>query len=466
MSVLTIGRVGLVVDVDEVNRFSGSGQYGRGQIQLSGTIVAADLPTTLAVRDELVAQAETVQDIPVSWTEEPNIDGFYRIVGMSYELASLTANGFVTFSITLDRLGVVGSVGWQSQLAGALRPNSHSIVATDARPLWGVGGGYVIVEWPPYGPSNGEFRQFPTCKPHVGSLVGDFDYYGNVACHAYDDLRPMFSATGLLETPYPIVHYPHAPAEFYANAPELYTDGFPRAGKWIPNIPSAATATPLEWVLTNGILRVEGTVHDNAATGAEITTYVAGSGGWESSTTWEFWRLSTSDVVVPEWQAIEVVENTPWKTTIRLMSPIWTLQKMLFLDITLKRGVAWVLMNAYTHDLDSLTSGGIAIYAQETGSVAGITGGIERSTVDTDGNKWLLAASGEDYPDNTATLTFDTTLGGAEYVLAVGETGRTVDFGISYEIDSPQSDGTGRSPHDLLDTYYGPTAEAVRPILR
>ena len=61
MSVLTIGRVGLDVDIDEVERYSNTGEYGRGTLRLSGNMLGDSLAVTLAVRDELVAQAETVR---------------------------------------------------------------------------------------------------------------------------------------------------------------------------------------------------------------------------------------------------------------------------------------------------------------------------------------------------------------------------------------------------------------------
>jgi hypothetical protein len=71
---LQIGRVGLDVTLDDPEQLAE--QAGdRRQLTVTGTLLAATLAETKALRDELAAMVDLGGLVPVTWTGDPNIDG-------------------------------------------------------------------------------------------------------------------------------------------------------------------------------------------------------------------------------------------------------------------------------------------------------------------------------------------------------------------------------------------------------
>ena len=361
-----------------------------------------------------------------------------------------------------------------------MRPNDHGLVTTGpgdiVRPGWGVPGSRIIVEYKNRDVvASADFFNWESGKPGTlwDTSTPDPVLSSRRTCswYNYNGTLADFKGSGP-GGGRPVVHVP--PALFYHQAPELYTSGQLRAGKWVPGQPldPKLDNDGMEWALSNGIVRIGGWLGKLTETSDLVTSFF-NDGVWDSETTWRLERKNnTSYTITPDWESIEVLENTATRVTVRLMSRIWTDARMLFLDITLYRGRPIIYLSLYTHSLISLSGPGIRFTCSEAGSV--VTGfgsaGIERASADAGGNKWVVAASGVSYGDGGtgSSVTFDTTLGGVlwEYTSPVGDTQvRVSDIGIMYEPNGA-IDQFGETAEHLLAQYYAPVAESVQPVLR
>ena len=465
----TLGRIGLDIDVDEIESVSGSAQYNRGEVTLRGVFKAATLEETLAQRDELIAQAETVEWLPLTWTQDPRMDGFYRLGSSDIDVASLTDGGFIPFSAKLDRIGPGGSVGLQSRLADGLRPNSHGITTSTATPSFGIPGGIIRLDYDPtilVGAAPAVRRTWQGATPGTAAALTPFT--GIQSPHNQPELfsNPYTVGATYLANPVVYVH----PSRFYYYAAEVYTGGLLRAGKWVGEHPTADTADGLEWVLSNGIVRVSGTVHKTGEVASFQTRLAVGSpaSAWSTNpTTWTVAdRLAGSWVSSAKWTGLEILENRPERATIRLTSNYWVTERPLICDITVWRGRPVIGISMYAISLGSIVAAGdrhIRITSGEAGTT--VTGAVRRTSNDTDGHRWVMAASGVSTLDGTGTVAFDTTNGGADWAFSGASETERFDFGIGYEYNG-SSATTDYSAVEIAARHYAPVAEDVLPVVR
>ena len=130
---LTIGRVGLDVDVADPEKIQQSGaRQGARQLRFAGALIGATLDETKALRDELLASAELGRVTPVTWTGDASLDGFYRIRSVSVEVRSLNAAGFVPFQVELEQIGTAGDLVFRTKLTGTVAANDHGITEAES----------------------------------------------------------------------------------------------------------------------------------------------------------------------------------------------------------------------------------------------------------------------------------------------------------------------------------------------
>lgn len=104
---MTIGRVGLDVDLDNPEEWNHSGE----EVSLSGQLFNSTVAAAKALRQQLLGHVGTVQ--PVTWTEDPTADGFYRVTSASVDTVPVSlVSGTFMFSVDLERVPHYQSPGF------------------------------------------------------------------------------------------------------------------------------------------------------------------------------------------------------------------------------------------------------------------------------------------------------------------------------------------------------------------
>ena len=218
MPTLTIGHVGLIgADLDDVEQLSGASNANGRTLDLAGTALGTTLAETKGLRDEIMAIANHAdQLVPITWSGDANLDGFYRINSASFDVAALHDRGFIRFRISAELVGLAGDIVFRSVLSTGVISNDHGLTAAEVEPFHA----------PPAG--HGAYSAV------IGSVTrksedGDLAVYRDIT-----DTRPLWSST---------------PANYLKAAAKVTVDDIVRTGLNIPN-------NPADWTLENGLVRV------------------------------------------------------------------------------------------------------------------------------------------------------------------------------------------------------------------
>lgn len=375
MSILKIGRAFDTYDVDAVTAsWAGKTLTLAGDVYLS-TVTASDRPeVAAAMRDRFLALTSSSDEpvVPVVWSEDSSVDGFYRPIDsrVNYSPASLN-DGYFTWECTLERVG-----------GGAL-------------PQIEVTANYAHVD-----PSNALSATEANVTGSTTRVAGTV-----IPSTAYDGYTLYFSADGttrvaesgtlsLFSRTFPTL--PVATTHVWTVVPaDAYVGACSIRGTYagVADQLCLGDMTPAVSgvVLSNGLVRAK-------ITGSTLTIEVYDSGSWvtTSATGWTMiassGSIGSNTIDLGAAPTVAVLRNGPESAAIRVLgagtkelSPtgrVW-------IDLEVKRGS---MMVTVVTKCDATASWSLA----STNAVAGtsINGGVRQTSNDGNGNRLIVVGNG------------------------------------------------------------------------
>lgn len=402
MSTLSIGRIGLDLDLDPASiRITAA--YDR-TIVITGEIAPASAAEAITIRNELYRMTEIEGLIlPVVFSSDPTLNGYYRLVSAMVDVIETSLSGWYPFSIALDRVGADSRIAIQARTVGGLRVNEHSITTGTYEPLSVAPPGFFTHD-------------------HAGLAWTSFTRTtddGNVTCFQITDfdVDPIFSL--------PVANYYKGGAKA-----EIGTTLRVLAGLDCENLPK-------NWRIGNGLIRVT----PNATNGRLEVSHYDGT-SWETAKIYQFKIAGTE---VGDWQSVSVMKNDPSIVVIRLQAGTTS---RLTLDLTLKRGHR-IVEGRVNRDVSST----FEVLRNTTEAATAITGGIRATSNDGDGNRYVIAS-------NEVPGSKDTTNGG------ITSDSQTVwSFFIGSEIGGSGA-AAPDDADSLVKQFHGYVAETMNLVIR
>lgn len=415
---LNIGRIGLDVTLDNPSAWGSSASRGRVD-QITGELHAATLAETKALRTELLEQ--NGQIVPVVWSEDSTVDGFYRQLDADIDAEdyALNDNGLYDFSVTLERIGGSAQTEFQSLLTSVLVVNQHDLLDTEVRPWHSPPVAALAYDTGDTSPT----AHTRTTEDGVIPVIIDLD----------TDVDPTWSVE---------------PVDYYKGGAKITVGGRVRTGLDAPNLPA-------DWVVSNGQIRFKPGQSAGVSTGRILMEVFDGT-AW--STSKAFAVLFAGTTVVPKWHYVTIVRNTPEVAILRLVrdaeeAPATTHRHTL--DIHLRRGSRYATFNYHF-------SGGAATWKVQRDSAEATTaitptGGssvaaVRATSNDADGDRFVLGSQHDTTQDNTQ--------GGIEFVST-----RFYSFFIGSEINGSSAAANDQADALILQ-YMGAVYEQVRAVPR
>lgn len=412
MGVLTLGRIGVDVEIEEVEGWNHRRGKVDDQITLTGELRAATADDTDYLRTELANQAGML--IAVTYSHDPILDGFYILerVTIGSEPWSYDDEKFYRFSCELKRIGSEASTELQSLITAADIQND-------------------------FGTTPQYFHATPPGALAYSAGAGNPTEISRVS---EDGAMSVYLDVSASEDP----AWAISPANYYKAAAEIWTQDRLRAGREL------LVNDPTDWYLTNGLMQVRAATFQDTSNGRIQTRWYDGT-AWGTWIDWKITWSATSDI--PQWHYLTVVRNTPEVVQVRLVRDAATVPASAqrhTLDISLRRGsrfasFVYTYFNAQDHRVGRNVTdaasrpGGDASYITDTGLI--------------DGNRWVLGCPFD--------FTADTTNGHITLDVA----NDVFPFFIGAAIDDAAND-SGDGPADLTKQYTGYVAESVRAVRR
>lgn len=410
----TVGRLGIDVAVDDVTSWSESGDTVSVGLELTGstqTELKQQRARLLALQDnpdELV--------VPVTWTEDDTVDGYYYVVSASCPLTASALTALqATASLSLRKVQGYQAPRFESRTVGALRQNSSSITTSNTQPFWAI-------------PSSASgFDGLNESQVDEQALTGDgvtmryFTTNGANRNELFDMALSFFIP----------------PANFYDGAARVEVESVPVIGTQVQNEPTS-------WTITNDLIRVS-----TGSTAGEFDFEYYDGTTWQTKTFRLYEETSGSNVLGNHPHTLTVLRNGPEIVSVRLavegdstgtIGDKWAYT----VDFSIRRGSR--ILEGYFNNNNINGNWGVELATAEAGT--DITGAIRATANDANGDRYLLF-----FPH---TYTADTTQGGVH--CSTGNQRTDMQFGVSVRVDG----GTGTYPFadaSQLGAYYGPIAE-------
>lgn len=382
----------------------------------------------LAIRQQIAGLRANLDErvIPVTWTEDPQLDGFYRLVDAPVTSTPmiLTTGLLQPFKVSLERVPSYANPWFEVTTQSLVRTNPHGITA----PSTIIG----------YGPAvDVQSEELADLYPDLSSASTLTRKLSN----GYDIRAYRLAAP----TPLSSFRFAGRAAVYYMGAATLEiqypgsSTWFPVAGKQVYDIGATATyGAPISaWRISNGIVRLTSVTAYNGAGKFEV--WDNGSAAWESVDIW--FHNGTSNYGGPGNLAVRsqvrcpvVIRNSPEEVVIKVqtarIAETWTIQ----------RGAHLVVCHAY--DPRGTDQYGIG-FSQASG-VAGtsITGGIRETSNNASGNRMVFAC------DKVMTKNTSNTY------LYPSSTTSSVSLMVGVELGGSGA-GVGDTAADLVDQFIG-----------
>lgn len=362
------------------------------EVRCGGVIRGSDFSSLAdwkAARAQLAGYHLNVDEpvVPVTWTEDPSVDGFYRVQSVKVESEAtgrLRANAdgaelAVRWSAELVRVPGFTAPLFEVVCNGADRTNTHGL----------TGNGWVAI------PAASISRSYPTATADTFAAVTTSSFF--IEADALYDDTVKFAVT---------------PANHYNAAAFLTVDDSVVTGTQIAN--------DTGWELSNGLVRVKAASNAN-----QITVGVRNSGATAYDD--KDYRFGYYDTEAREigydgsstrdsWTAPTVLRNSPECVSVRLHLSITGINQFdaggaltglnstsVFLDLTVRRGAFWV-EGRFANDAGDGVTSKLGVWRSATEAGTAITGGIEATSADGATNKYRIYTP--------VTRTADTTYGG------------------------------------------------------
>ena len=379
-------------------------------LSIVGKLAPDTLNEAKYIRDELLACANGYYVVPFIWQGDTSMTGYVRVMGSSVNTSRVMIGGY-EYSITLQYLGNMGEVEFESQMSGGLITNDHSITSTTSQFYAGPVDSY---------------------SHEHGSTPGTFARTGEdgIIYLRYGSSMKDYNAKFLCD-----------PADFYKNACEVYTDGTDDTSRLRCGLQSSnqsASSTKIQ----NGLVQM--TFDNNTAQSRFVIKAYDGT-GYLSSTTFAVSR-GASAVEWQGWRSIQILKNDPEICTVRLGSyyEATTKDKRLTFDVSLRRGARHfsIVATQYSSAQFNIRPTTTTAYTDNTSY------GISSSN-DLDGNKVVLGS-----PQN---FDVDTTNGGINSTASTA----TLKAFIGYEYNGSSATSEDQATK-VRDQYLDNIFEVVR----
>ncbi len=330
---LTVGRITLreTVTVSETGGESRTVAVS-GQ-ESTPPLTRAEL---VARHDDLMA-LDADQVLPVTWTDKPERDGYYKPGSPSADLTDQQAETVTsTWRLSLTRVGTAGETDLQSRLAGAVRANDHSLTGE---------------RW--HAPPIGHYAYYvgatiPTAATR-SSEDGTITVYRSLPA----SVSPRWGCS---------------PSSYGLGRVRIISQGLERSGTDVP-------IDETDWELSNALVRarlVSGSL--------EIASYDGST--WDTKA----WTITANSTTITSWDSATVLRNEYELCVLRLTksrSPGRTT-----LDLTLRRGSR--VVEGYLQN-DTSTTLSVSLTASET-TTSG-TGYVVATSTDASGNKYTAGTA-------------------------------------------------------------------------
>jgi hypothetical protein len=420
MGVLTVGRVGLDVLLNEPSEMAESRSIDSREFILRGFLRSDSVANTKYLRTALLEQQGQV--IAVTYTLDSHFNAYYLLADSRIDTmeTSYLRRGLFLFEISMFRIGGESRVEFQSNLTGTVLDNDFGITELNTMPFVGLPVGASIFQW-----DTATSLYSHTRESENGTV-------------------PIFINDGSFT---PDASWAAVPGTFYDGACELWVGGELASGLDIPN-------TTTDWVLKNGIIRIQPEV-SGTATGRLLIDMWDGVSAYESQKDWAF--NDTADGTINNISFISVPRNDPESVRLRLSSEwIGSSVGRHTIDLNLRRGSPLVYVN-WNHGVAVSSTMKVVRDTTEAGSTfnafsSGSTVGVRATGNDAGGNRYVLVCAN--------THSADTTNGG----LSVASADR-LKFAVGFEIAGSSAvthDDAGR----VADQYLGNLGERVRAVWR
>lgn len=368
-------------------------------VSLSIDIATATLDEAKVRRGQLLGLMEDTSPVPVTWSDDPDFDGFYQVSSVSVdpEQAYLT-NRLLRCRIDMTRVGGGYAAAFVELFAArALRTNTCSVTTAVARPTIV----HPFAEWSSIG-----------LKDPINHADGQIIRYSQVFDLA--DVLPVD------------VRYRVSPADYLIGAATIERSV---GGVWYPQIGAQLPDAPYtSFRLSNAFVRVS-----LSATGVVVQA-TNGAASYGTAYTFDITPFLNDsifgykDPVTPR-----VLRNDPAAVTIQ-----WAFaneSESYVVEMLLRRGCSFVECQVYNANGSNLTAPEIK---PASGTSSATTAGIAvRSAADANTHRWWLASA----------LTSDVTGNTTGRIRTASTKSARFAFGIT-------GDGAGGSPLSTWENYY------------
>lgn len=339
MNKLTIGRFGADMLSGEVASVDSTGK----KWSFSGRTAYASRDDAVALRQQLLGYVDSPDEsfVPVTWGEDPSVDGYYRVTGASVgAVAGLADQGVVSFSVDLERVQGFAAPLIESVLMGKLRNSTLGISGSRALGI----------------PASA--RSFAPWRPSLGYIAAAPDV---IRQGSTSDVA-VFQLTGPDDRI--ISQYYLPPARFYDAAATLEVGSTLRVavGRQIPNLPDA-------WRLSNDLFQIRGIPGSTFAMQFRMWN-VSSWSPWQSLTIWGGNSGGTPLAHLAAPHTITVLSNSPEAVTIRLLTTTPGAYAPVMVDLTLRRGSRFVAVELHSIFVSEFTA-----FISDFGTWATLTGG-------------------------------------------------------------------------------------------
>ena len=147
MAILTIGRVGLDVELNHPSELSESRSIDSREFMLRGFIRSTSVELTKYLRNELLEQQGQV--VAVTYSLDSHFDAFYLLAESRIESmeTSYLRRGLFLFEVSLFRIGASARVEFQSNITGTVLENTIGLLESEVKPFIAPPPGHQLFSW-------------------------------------------------------------------------------------------------------------------------------------------------------------------------------------------------------------------------------------------------------------------------------------------------------------------------------
>jgi len=438
VAVLTVGRA-----FDGLNVYPGELAWAGDLLTISGFIdtkSGSNPADVLAAARDRFASLPINRDepvVPVTYTVDSSIDGFYRVQSaqVGYPLHTQVTYG-APFQLQMQRFGGGSLPQCEVYSTHNVRPNSASVTTTTLN-------------------GSNDYRRLA-----VPAAATDF------WCGSQSTAATRTSSSGALSMWY-LPTYPAAltstftvtPGDYYDGACEIRTKyGSATSqlvlGKYAPRPFDGMT-------ISNGLVRVF--LHPSIDTAFEVEVYDGTQ--WEDLIAGTGWRIEHDygGGSNHQWDlsnaSVQILRNSPERCTIRLvLAEAATVAQFgrVWIDLTVRRGDPFV-GGLVQFDTNGTLSGVVALEPTTSTTSTALTGGLRASTTDLpEGNRAVWALQGG---------TSLTTTTGTGRIVQSASSANPVPFMVGFELGGSGSSGIEEA-QDVLYQWFDSKSETMRVVRR